>query len=496
MLIINGKLITWGVENRIYGDGWGLLIRDGIIEKIAPQNELIETYPEQEQLDADGQFVMPGNICAHTHFYGAFSRGLAIPGDAPRTFTQILDKLWWNLDKALDEEGIRYSALVCLVDAIKHGTTTLIDHHASPNAIDSSLDIIAEAVNQSGLRASLCYEVTDRDGPEKTEAGIQENLRFIRRIQEKDPSDKNLRAHFGLHASLTLSDETLAKAQDMCPDRIGFHIHAAEGIADQEDSVQKSGKRVVHRLDQFGILRPESILAHGVHLDEDEIRRLAEKNTWLTHQPRSNMNNAVGVAPIEEMMAAGVRVGMGNDGFTNTMWMEWKEAYLLHKMAHRDPRRMGGYQVVEMAVKNNSDLVTDLFDDLRIGEITEGAAADLIFVDYHPFTPLTAGNLPWHILFGFVESMVTATIVAGKPLMYRRELLTLDEAEIAAKAMEISKKTWHNFETIFCAKTRISPSCSASWFCLSAARMIFPRSSPGLINGMPCRGMRLSVILL
>ena len=448
MLIINGKLITWGSENRILTEGWGLLIRDGVIEKIAPQADLLRDFPEEDQLDAEGQYVMPGNICAHTHFYGAFSRGLGIPGDAPENFTEILDKLWWRLDKALDLEGVRYSALVCLIDAIKHGTTTLIDHHASPNAIDGSLDVIADAVNEAGLRASLCYEVTDRDGPEKAEQGLKENLRFINRIQARDPGDANLRAHFGLHASLTLYDETLARAQEMCPEGIGFHVHAAEGKADQVDSLEKSGKRVIHRLDQFGILRPESILAHGIHLEQDEIARLAESQAWLTHQPRSNMNNAVGVAPVEEMLKNGVRVGLGNDGFTNTMWLEWKEAYLLQKIAHRDPQRMGGYTVMEIAVANNANLVTELFDDKRVGEISEGAAADLIFVDYHPFTQLTSGNLPWHILFGFHESMVTATLVAGKPLMYHRELLTLNEAEIAAKAMEASTRSWQRFETL------------------------------------------------
>jgi putative selenium metabolism protein SsnA len=448
MLIINGKLITWGTDNQVKPAGWGLLIRRGVIERIAPQDELLQGYPDEERLDAENQYVMPGNICAHTHFYGAFSRGLGIPGDPATNFTEILDKLWWNLDKALDEDGSRYSALVCLVDAVKHGTTTLIDHHASPNAIDGSLDIIAETVNQAGLRASLCYEVTDRDGPEKAEQGLQENLRFIKRIQQRDPMDANLRAHFGLHASLTLSDQTLARANELCPTGIGFHIHAAEGVADQVYSLETSGKRVVHRLDQFGILKPESILAHGVHLDEGEIARLAETQTWLTHQPRSNMNNAVGVAPIEDMLKAGMRVGMGNDGFSNTMWQEWKEAYLLHKLYHRDPQRMGGYTVTKIAVENNAALVTGLFNGLKVGEISEGAAADLIFVDYHPFTPLTGGNLPWHILFGFQESMVTASIVAGKPLMYRRELLTLDEAEIAAKAMEISLKIWDRFENI------------------------------------------------
>lgn len=448
MLIINGKLITWGADNRIIDAGMGLLIQKGIIKKIAPQADLIRQYPNEERLDAEGQYVMPGNICAHTHFYGAFSRGMGIPGEPPANFTQILEKLWWHLDKALDADGVRYSALVCLVDAIKHGATTLIDHHASPHMIDGSLDRIADAVNQAGLRASLCYEVTDRDGPEKAEAGLQENLRFIRRIQKQDPADANLRAHFGLHASLTLSNETLERATSLCPAGVGFHIHAAEGVADQEDSLKKSGVRVVHRLDQFGILRPESILAHGVHLDESEMERLAESQAWLTHQPRSNMNNAVGVAPVEKMLEKGIRMGLGNDGFSNTMWSEWKAAYLLHKIAHRDPQRMGGYTVTQLAVANNAALVSELFGGLPVGEISEGAAADLIFVDYHPFTPLTPGNLPWHILFGFQESMVTATIVAGKPLMLRREMLTLNEAKIAAKALEVAKDTWKRYETI------------------------------------------------
>jgi len=448
MLIINGKLITWGTPNQILEDGWGLLVRDGVIEKVEKQTELLREFPDEERLDAEGQYVMPGNICAHTHFYGAFSRGLGIPGDAPSTFTQILEKLWWQLDKALDADGVRYSALVCLVDAIKHGTTTLIDHHASPNAIEGSLDIVADAVKETGLRASLCYEVTDRDGQEKAEAGLQENSRFIQRIQKGDPADATLKAHFGLHASLTLSDETLARAQALCPDEVGFHIHAAEGLADQEDSLKKSCKRVIHRLDQFGILKPQSILAHGIHLDDGEIERLSEAKSWLTHQPRSNMNNAVGVAPVERMLENGVRLGLGNDGFSNTMWVEWKETYLLHKMANQDPRRMGGYTVMDIAVKNNADLVTELFDGLRIGEIVEGAAADLIFVDYKPFTPLTPGNLPWHILFGFHESMVTATIVAGQPLMYKRNLLTIDETEVMKKAMKTAQQTWQRFETI------------------------------------------------
>src|SRR5690349_6601079 len=158
-LITNATLINW-TPRQIEAER-AVLIRDDKIAEIGPSADLITRYPDEERYDARRMLVMPGNICAHTHFYGAFARGLAIPGPAPRDFPEILRKLWWPLDKSLTLEDIKYSALVCLVDAVKHGTTTLIDHHASPNAIDGSLDVIADAVEESGLRAVLCYEVTD-----------------------------------------------------------------------------------------------------------------------------------------------------------------------------------------------------------------------------------------------------------------------------------------------------------------------------------------------
>ena len=443
MLIHNANLITWGSENRILR-GYSLYIEGDKIAAIAPDPELAARYPNAERVDARGQFVMPGNICGHTHFYGAFARGMAIPGSAPKTFTEILDKLWWKLDKALNEEDVRYSALVSLVDAIKHGTTTLIDHHASPNFIDGSLDVVADAVIESGLRASLCYEVTDRDGEAKMRAGVRENVRFIKRNQAEGHA--RLAASFGLHAGLTLSDSTLDFCAESIPSGSGFHIHTAEGLADQDDSLEKSGLRVVDRLAKHGILGEKSIAAHAIHVDAREIQILAETGTWVTHQPRSNMNNAVGISPVESMLRAGVKVGLGNDGFSNAMWTEWKAAYLLHKSAHGDPRRMGGYDVVKLAVENNAALARVFFPSAPLGEISEGAFADLIFVDYHPFTELSAGNLPWHILFGFHESMITTTIVGGKMLMKDRELLTLDEAEIAAKACELSAETWKRYE--------------------------------------------------
>jgi putative selenium metabolism protein SsnA len=446
VLITNAKLITWEKPNRIL-EGHALLVTGERIAAISPQAELIAQYPDEEQLDARWQYLMPGSICAHTHFYGAFARGMALAGSPPADFPEILERLWWPLDRSLRQEDIRLSTLAMLVDAIRHGATTLIDHHASPNAIEGSLDTIAAAVEESGLRAVLCYEVTDRDGPEKTKAGIQENLRFLGRL-ENEPHP-NLRASFGLHASLTLSDATLDTCRDAVPQGVGFHVHAAESIADQYDSLAKSGLRVVDRLHHHGILGPHSILAHAVHVDAAEIAILAESGAWVTHQPRSNMNNAVGVAPVESMLRAGVPVCLGTDGFTSTMWAEWKAAYLVQKLWHSDPRRMGADQVAEMGAYNNAALAGGFFRDAPLGVITPGAYADLILVDYHPFTPLGAENLPWHIVFGFHESMVTTTIVAGKLLMRDGKLLTLDEERIAARARELAGGVWLRYQSQF-----------------------------------------------
>jgi len=445
MLITNGKLITWEKENRILEDH-ALYIEGDKITDIGPSPKLKANYPNTEILDAGGQYVMPGNICAHTHFYGAFSRGMGIPGDPPAEFSEILKKLWWPLDLALDENGVRYSALVSLIDAIKHGTTTLVDHHASPNFVAGSLDVIAEAVDLSGLRGVLSYEVTDRNGPAGAKAGIDENVRFIK--SSRSNPHPRLRASFGLHAPLTLSNPTLEACRAAAPDDVGFHLHVAESEDDQYAMFTNDTgiSWPVDWLNRYGILGPKTIVAHAVHVDEYEIDQLAETETWVTHQPRSNMNNAVGVAQVEEMLSKGVRVGIGNDGFSNTMWEEWKTTYLVHKLANNDPRRMNGIDVIQMGVYNNAALAGMFFPEAPVGILTPGAYADLIFVDYHPYTPLTAGNLPWQILFGFNESMVTTTLVGGIILMKDRQLLTLDEGKIAAEAQELAPKIWERYE--------------------------------------------------
>lgn len=444
LLIHNATVCTFGEANQVIENG-AVLVEDGKVAALGYSDSLKARHPDALREDAGGKLLMPGNICAHTHYYGAFARGMAIPGPAPKDFPEILRRLWWTLDRALDDAGVLYSALVCLTDAIRHGTTTLIDHHASPNEIDGSLDIIAGAVEAAGLRSVLCYEVTDRNGPAGAAASIAENVRFIKQTRRPGASPL-LAGAFGLHASLSLGDETLARclAEAESLGDASFHIHAAEGPADQEDSQAKYGLRTIDRLSSRGILGPRSIVAHVTAIDAWEMEILRDSGTWITHQPRSNMNNAVGVADVPAMLRGGMPICLGNDGFSNDMFTEMKMAYLLHKVWRNDPRAMPGNDVIDMAYRNNARLAS-LFFDQPLGELSPGSAADLILLNYHPTTPLNAGNLPWHILFGVSGSHVTHTMVAGQWLMQERQLLTLDEEAITAKSREVAQATWERF---------------------------------------------------
>ena len=439
MLIHGATVITFDSSNRVLADG-SVYIRGDEIVEVDESGTLLDRYPEAERWDAQGMLLMPGMICAHTHFYGAFARGMYIPGEPAKDFPEILQKLWWPLDRSLDLGGVQSSAEVCLTDAIRNGTTTLIDHHASQNAIDGSLDAIAAAVEASGLRSVLCYEVTDRDGPETARAGIRENVRFAGAVRDS-PLSERMAATFGLHASMTLSDETLEACR---AESSRFHVHVAEHPADAWDSLSRSGKRTVERLHGFGITGDKSIFAHCVHIDSWEMELLRETGTFVSHQPRSNMNNAVGAADVPAMLRGGMPVVLGNDGFSNDMFAEMKVTDQLHKVTSGDPRTLGADKALEMAVYNNRSLA-GVFFDKQVGILAPGAFADLILLDYHPTTPLNGDNLPWHILFGISGGHVHSTICHGRVLMRDRELLTLDEAEISARSREHAQETWERF---------------------------------------------------
>jgi putative selenium metabolism protein SsnA len=451
MLITHGRIATFGKQPQVIDDGAIYVEGDQIVE-VGTTPDLLVRHPDAEQIDAKGQLVLPGSICAHTHFYGAFARGLSIPGTPAKNFVEILEKLWWRLDRALDEDSLRLSALVCLIDAIRHGTTTLIDHHASPNLIDGSLDICADAILQAGLRVCECYEVTDRNGPEGAKAGIAENIRFTKSLLP--PPSSLLAASFGLHASFTVGPETL----DRCVAEahalgLGFHLHVAEDTADEIHAERTYGVRVGERLRAANVLGEKTLAAHCVHVNDAEIDLLAKTGTKVSHQPRSNLNNAVGTARVQTMLDAGVTVGLGNDGLSHNMYSEMKAAYFVHKAAAHDPRAMSGDTVTRLAYENNAQIAA-LFWPKPVGELTPGAYSDIVFLDYFPYTPLTAGNLPWQIIFGVDGSHITTTIVGGRVLMRDRVLLTLDEERIAAQAREIAPQVWRRFEAIPAQESR------------------------------------------
>jgi putative selenium metabolism protein SsnA len=436
LLIRNGTVVTLGRENRVIDDG-AVLVEGARIAKIGESRDFTARY--DAVIDARNKVVLPGFINAHMHFYSTMVRGLGKIEPAV-DFVDVLRKLWWRLDKQLLLEDCYYSALIPLIDAVKKGTTTLIDHHASPFAVSGSLERIASAVKDVGVRASLCYEVSDRDGPDVAREGIKENVGFIEKCNSSE--DDYLRALFGLHASFTLSDRTLEEAVEAARNlNTGFHIHVAEAASDQEFAVEHFGKRVVERLDDAGVLGPMTIAAHCVHVNEHEMDLLKSTDTSVVHNPQSNINNAVGVADIITMCEKGIRVGLGTDAMTVNMLEELRQALWIHHLARKNPS-VGFMESINALTVNNAEIAAKYWD-LGIGELKEGHAADIVLMEYYPPTPFDAGTFAGHLAFGLSEAAVDTTIVGGNVLMLDRELkIGVDEEEVAAESRRLAERLW------------------------------------------------------
>ena len=439
MLIRNGIVVTLGEKNRVLY-GHAVLCEDGLIRRIAPQKELESAAAKT--VDAHGKVVMPGFINAHMHFYSTMVRGLG-KASPSKDFQEVLEHLWWRLDKKLTLDDCYYSALLPLVDAVKRGTTTLIDHHASPFAVRGSLNRIADAVKKVGLRASLCYELSDRDGAKVAQDGIDENVEFIKRCRTE--KDGQLRALFGLHASFTITDRTMATAAEAGRALgSGFHVHTAEAKSDQDFNEKNFGMRVVERLNKHGILGPRTICAHCVHVNEHEMDLLKETGTAVAHNPQSNMNNAVGVADIIRMFEKGILVGLGTDAMTVNMLEEVRAALWVHHLARNNPS-VGFVESLSTLAFNNARIANRYWEP-GVGELKEGYAADIILMDYYPPTPFDESTFLGHLGFGLSQSFVDTTICGGKVLMEGKKLaIDLDEEEIAAKSLELSRQLWERF---------------------------------------------------
>lgn len=439
LLVSGGTVVTLGDPNRVL-EKHDVLCEDGLVSRVAPSGEI--AAEGARVVDAKGKVVLPGFVNVHMHFYSTMVRGLGKAAPS-KDFNEVLKNLWWRLDRKLTVEDGRVSALVPLIDAVRHGTTTLIDHHASPFAARGSLAAIASAVKQVGLRASLCYEVSDRDGPKVAQDGLDENVDWLRSCAKN--GGNQLKGLFGLHAAFTVGDATMTKAAELGHALgAGFHVHVAEARSDEDHSVSTHGRRVVERLHERGILGPRTIAAHCVHVDARERSLLAASGTAVAHNPQSNLNNAVGVADLPALGRDGVLLGLGTDAMTVNMLEEVRVALFAQHLGRENPSAAWG-EVTAALLKGNAAIANRYFDP-KVGEVREGFCADLVLIDYHPPTPFDETTFQGHLLFGLSQSTVDTTIAGGNVLMEgKRLLLDLDEAEVAARSRELAARLWERF---------------------------------------------------
>jgi len=402
-------------------------ITGGVIADVGPG-----LLPQKAEMveDLAGKILMPGLVCAHTHLYSTLARGMPPPDQTPRNFLEILQKIWWRLDRALDAETIYFSALGGALEAARCGVTTVIDHHSSPNLISGSLQLVEEGIAEVGLRGVLCYETSDRDGFERRDQGLAENESFL----ESHRSDEMFRGLVGGHASFTLSDESLRKMGEIA-DRYdtGLHMHLAESDTDPRMTEANFGAKILDRLGAFGILRRKSLFAHCIHLSSDDFSRLRTSGAWLIHNPRSNMNNRVGHAPLGEF---GARKTLGTDGFPPDMFEELRAAYF------RNQEAQTGASLEWLSMLDNGQaLVSETFGK-RFGLLRRDAPADLVILDYLPPTPITPENFPSHFLFGLRSSMVESVMVNGRWVLRNRQFPDLDEQDMLRGTQEAARKLW------------------------------------------------------
>lgn len=441
-ILIEGATI-WNGADRLFENG-AIIIDPPYIEAVLTRDELaLYDIPLSiERIDGMGKLAIPGLVNAHTHLYSTLARGMTVSGFAPRSFCELLQQLWWRVDRALDKEDIYMSGLVGAMAAARCGVTTLIDHHSSPNAVSGSLTELQRAVTQTvGLRGAFAYEISDRNGPHNCQEGIAENLAFL---AELSAIERMTAASIGLHASFTLSDKTLERVAQQVPGCVGIHIHVAEGPEDEEDCQRRYGMRIVERLQYFNLLKPQSILAHCVHLNEKEQDLIAQSNAIIVHNPRSNMNNGIGALNLRPLLEQEIVVGLGSDGLGANILAELLTAALLQRHIHADTCAIDPATMQQILFTNNYTIVQRLFG-IEIGKIAAGALADIALIDYYPSTPLRCSNISGHLFFGLAagELRVSALLVDGRIIIKQGEFTAIDEREIAGHAQVKAEELWN-----------------------------------------------------
>ena len=429
----------FGVE-----DGVDIVITGSEIERVGKGAG--EGVSAGTVIDGTGRTVIPGNVCAHHHYYSGLSRGMLISAGPQTDFIQVLKEWWWRLDRALDDEACYYSSLICSLDAIAAGTTTAIDHHASPSYIRGSLSAIARGMEETGIRGATCYEVTDRNGGMKeVEEGVEENIRFAEEVDARlgKGEDVLCEAMIGGHAPFTLPDEALDAMHDAVEKTgRGMHLHVAEDKYDSVYSHHHFGCDIAERLDRHGLLRPDTLLVHGVHLSDEEIALINERGCFLAHNARSNMNNHVGYT--RRIPSVGKLV-IGTDGCGGNMFEELKIAFFKHK------DEGGAWWPADFlaALNRGSRLVESVFRGRgKWGRVAEGYKADIVILSYYPPTPVESANAATHFVWGISSNAVESTIINGRLVYHDRRFTAVDADRIYAEARRVARDVWARADKI------------------------------------------------
>ena len=403
----------------VFGD---IIISKGRISNIIKKDfKKFLSQPIQspdKTINAGGRVITLPMINFHDHFYSRLAKGLPIKGSL-ENFKLILQNLWWKLDLALDTEMIRASAQMAALESIRNGVTYIFDHHSSPNAAAGSLKIIADVLNEFGLSGALCFETTDRNGKLLSENGISENINFF-----KNNSDDNLKAILGLHASFTLNDDTLRKVSGLVKELgIGIHIHLCEDKVDREESFAKYKNLPVDRLIKFGLLNDKSILAHGIHLTDEDYASIANKGSAIVYNLDSNFNNAVG---LPELSHAPFKIPIlaGTDGMNSNPARTLKQLFLLSR--HQGMTFEQSFNWIKKIYFDQLNFVQKYFPDYSLLNIKD--RADLIIWDYIPPTPFMEENFWGHFIYGILDRPLHTVIQNGNVLMNNFRI-TIEDSE-------------------------------------------------------------------
>ncbi len=443
VLVKGGIILTMDPHRRILSDH-SVLVQDERFKAIGTTADAVRDWKADQIIDASGGIVMPGLICSHTHLYGMLLRGAALNIAPPSDFTQILQRIWWPVDESLTQEDAYASALVGCLEFLKTGTTTFADTYSGPNSIDGVLDKIATAVNQAGIRGLLAFEATERHSRQEGEQGVRENVRFAKKL--KQTHEFRVMPLLSLHASFTITDELISLVRRLATElAVPVTIHTSEGLGDLQHNMARYGKRTVERLHDVGLLAPDVILAHCVHVNDKELDIVAESGSRVAHNPMSNMLNAVGVAPVPEMLKRRIIVGLGNDGYIFDGFENMRAAYLIHRVHTGNPNAIDAYSILEMATIRGAELYGL---DKDLGSIEVGKRADLIVVkpDALP-TPLNSDSVVGHLINSINGRDVTTTIVDGQVIMKDRAVLTVREDEVEKRAQDAAAELWQRLRS-------------------------------------------------